>query len=341
MVTIKDIAKHLNISKSSVSRAINNDPNINPETKEKVLEACRQLNYIPNMSARSLIQKEGRIVGLMIPDISDSFFSVSAYGVEEVMKANKKEVFYYSTSRDPQQVRQFLISAMEHRFSGVFITPNVWDKKLIEMLSKISIPVVSLRRKPPPGVDIPFVDANHFQGAYDAVTHLYDLGHRKIGFIKLDTVVGAERESGYQAAIHKYGLEPVTEKSGVSMGRSTDLPAGKTAAQNLLERRPDLTAIFAANDSLAIGVLSYMAEKGVHCPDDISVIGFDNLDITNLHWIKLTTIEQPRKDIGLKAAKMLLSMIQNYECRPEPIILDTVLVTRKSTGLVKERSPYF
>lgn len=331
VITIKNIARELNISTSTVSRAIRNHPNINAATRARVLEACKRLNYVPNLSARSLVNKDGPVVGFMIPDIADTFFSGSAFGVEEILTDQGIEIFYFSTSRSPEKVRQFLISAVERRFAGVFITPDQWDKELIEILKTIPIPVVSLRRKPPSSVGIAFVDADHFGGGRQAVTHLHDLGHRRIAFIGLPTVVGGEREGGYLERMRDYGLSRCVEYA-VSSGRLfRELDEGKRAARVLLSRDPSITAIFAANDQLAIGALTYLSEQNIAVPGDISVIGFDNLDFAELHWVQLTTIEQPRREIGRKAGELLVSMIKKNE-KPQSAVLATVVIKRNSTG---------
>lgn len=335
MLTIKDIARELGISTSSVSRALNNHPNIRFETRERVLETCKRLNYVPNIPARSLVNKSPHTIGLMIPDIADSFFSGAAYGVEDIMKERGMEVFYASTARNPEKVRRFLLSSLERRFSGMFITPDVWDEELLAILRNMSVPVISLRRRPPEDVNLPWVDADHRDGARQATEYLYSLGHRSIGFICLPTQAGREREVGYREVMDRHKLKPVLEYGNAFGNLTGELEAGRTAAEALLLRAPEITAIFAANDRLGIGVLTHLAERSVAVPDEISVMGFDNLDLSDLYWIRLTTMEQPRRETGREAARMMCDMIEQG-VPPVSRALKTTLIRRGSTGPVRK-----
>ncbi len=291
------------------------------------------LNYTPNALARSMIHKKTFTIGLMIPDIADSFFSGNASGVEEAMAKSGHSVVYVSTSRDPEKEKRFLSSAVERRWDGLIVTPDNMDERFIDMLQKLEIPVVFLRRKPPKELKFPFVDANHYDGAAQLTEHLIGLGHRNIGFIQLPSQIGAERFEGYLDTMRKHGLLPLP--SLIAKGGRT-FADGRRAMESLYAANLGLTAVFAGNDLLGIGALEWLAIHEIPVPDRISVVGFDNRDYSNLHWIQLTTMEQPIIEMGRKAAELLLQMISNKEKYADSVLMETRMITRKTTKSVSE-----
>ncbi|GAA4830241.1 DNA-binding transcriptional regulator CytR [Paenibacillus vulneris] len=329
MLTIKDIAKQLGVSVSTVSRALNNHPDIREETKQEVLEAMKRFNYTPNALARSLIQRKSNTVGLMIPDITDPFFSAMAHDVEEVLSENGYQVVYVNTSRRPDKEKRFLNSVMERKMDGIIVTPDFLDDDAKELLQRLNIPVVFLRRRPPEELNMPFVDVNHYEGACRAMDYLFSLGHRQIGFIGMPrySFTGQERYRGYMDSLKKQGITPAPR--GISWNGRT-IECGYKAMERLREELPDMTAVFAANDLLGVGALEYTARNGVAVPDQISIIGFDNLEVTDLHWIKLTTVAQPRKEMGRKAAELLMQMMTDNLLTADSITLETQLIVRNT-----------
>ncbi|WP_179232936.1 LacI family DNA-binding transcriptional regulator [Paenibacillus rigui] len=329
MVTIKDIAKQIGVSVSTVSRALNNHPDIKPETKREVLEAMERLQYTPNALARSLINKKSYTVGLMIPDITDPFFAAIADGVEEILSDSGYQVVYGNTTHKQEKEIRFLNSVIERKMDGIIATPDVMSEEIVDMLERLQIPVVLLRRRPPEGLKIPVVDVDHYQGACSAVQYLLSLGHSRIGFLGLPpySFTGQERFRGYIDTLAAHGLEPLP-KEPLFAGRTIE--HGFKAMARLYEEAPEVTAVFAANDMLGIGALEWLAKNGIRVPDRISVVGFDNLEVTDLHWIKLTTISQPRNLMGKKAAELLLQMMKEHVLTHDPIFLDTELIVRET-----------
>lgn len=331
MPTIKDIAKQLGMSVSTISRAMNNHPDIKPETKQKILQAIEQLNYTPNALARSLIHRKSHSIGLMIPDITDPFFSAMAQGVEEVLSDGGYQVVYGNMSRRPEKEIRFLTSAAERKMDGLIVTPDFMHEDMVAMLKRLKIPVVFLRRRPAPELDMPFVDVDHYKGSCDAVEYLLSLGHREIGFIGMPpySFTGRERYRGYLDTLKRHGLEAAP---GAVVLDERTIKHGYRGMEKLAKDYPAMTAVFAANDMLGIGALEWMAKNNVSVPDQMSIIGFDNLEMTDLHWIKLTTVAQPRKEMGRKAAELLLEMLaDDQETKTaRSILLETELVLRKT-----------
>lgn len=312
MTNIKDIAKHLGVSVSTVSRAINNHSDVSKETKRQVMEAIRTFNYRPNAIAKGLIQKKTFTIGLMIPDISDPFFSALANAVEETLFEYGYQVVYGNANRNPDKEKQFIANAISRQFDGLIITPDSLDPEIIELISGLQMPVVFLRRRTPKELSIPFVDVDHYRAACTAVNYLIGLGHKKIGFISMPekSFTGSERLRGYRDTMSDHGIQ--YESTDIVVGGRT-IEHGRAAMDKLYKSNPGLTAIFAANDLLGIGALEWLAVHQIAVPDKISIIGFDNLEYADLHWIQLTTMEQPRVEMGNRAAKLLLDMITNKD----------------------------
>jgi LacI family transcriptional regulator len=292
------------------------------------LEAVKKFNYRPNSIARSLIQKKSYTIGLMLPDIADPFFSNIAVGVESALSKNGYQVVYGSTFRKKEKEKKFLESVFDRKMDGVIITPDNIDDELISILKMIEVPVVFLRRRTPGKLDIPFVDVDHYTGACNAVEHLINKGHKSICFMGMteDSFISNERLRGYIDTMKKHGFYPAEEKIEIA-GRTTD--SGKVAMSKLYLRNKEMTALFASNDLLAIGALEWLAINNIKVPQQIALIGFDDLEFSKLHWIQLTTMSQPRKTMGYMAGEMLLKMI-NGSNQNESVLLKASLVERRT-----------
>lgn len=333
MATIKDIAKILNVSPSTVSRAINGNSEISPETTKKILEVAEELNYIPNRYAQQLVGKDVMTVGFTIPDISDSFFSKSAVGVEEILHKHGHEIAYHSIQRSTDKLCEFLIRAKELRYSSVIITPEWWDDSVIRHIRKIQLPTVVLRRKTPETVfEVPYVDSDHYGGSCELIKYLLELGHRHIAFITYDVLVFNERRQGYEDVTLRNHLPQYIYECEARVNSDDLIYLGYEATKDILRMYPQVTAIIGANDMMAIGVMQCLAEEGISVPDQMSVAGFDNRSISDLFNIQLTTVEQPLRELGNQAAEMALRMVQNPTVVPSSVTLKTKLIVRNTTA---------
>ena len=338
MTTIRDVASYLGVSVSTVSRYLNNHPDLNEETRRKIEQAIRELDYVPSSAARNVSRLSTRTVGLTIPDIQDSYFSDNAYGVERYLQDNGYTLIYGSLNRSPKRMLDFVQYAREMRFDGLIITPEEWSDELLTLLRKTRIPVVALRRRPPEDSGIPYVDADHYAGARQMVDYLAGLGHKSICHIVLNTDIGRERMRGYIDAMNDRRLEPRTILI-------PDLPAnrimdaieyGRVAAQQLLRDDSGTTAVFASSDPIGIGVLEYARAQGLNVPDNLSICGTGDLEIASLPWFEMTTVAFERYELGRKAAELLLNMLRKEDSHPKSILFDTHLVLRRSTAHPKE-----
>lgn len=332
IASIKDIAKQLGIAASTVSRAMNNHPDVSAATKKLVMETARELNYRPNAIAKGLISKKTYTIGLMIPEIADPFFSSLANAIEDMLSEYGYQVVYGNTNRKPSKEKLFITNAISRQFDGLILTPDHLDEELIDILNSVEMPVVFLRRRTPAQLNIPFVDVDHYEAACNAINYLLELGHSKIGMITMpkSSFSGSERLRGYEDTMKQHGLS--FERYIVQGGRSIE--HGRKAMEGLYANNPELTAIFAANDLLGIGALEWIARREEGLLSHLSVIGFDNLEYTDLHWIQLTTMEQPREEMGRKAASLLLEMINNkqndHAVNPSSLLIEARLIVRKS-----------
>ena len=333
MSTIRDVASYSGVSVSTVSRYLNNHPDLNEDTRQKIEQAIRELDYVPSSAARNVSRLSTRTIGLTIPDIQDSYFSDNAYGVESCLQENGYSLIYGNLNRSGRRLMDFVQYAREMRLDGLIITPDEWTVELLDLLRKTKIPVVALRRRPPREAGIPYVDADHYDGACQMVEYLVGLGHRQICHVQLNTDIGRERLRGYRDTLAAHGLEPRT----VSI---PELPAnrvmdaivyGREAGRLLTERYPDTTAVFASSDPIGIGVMEYARLHDLRVPQDLSVCGSGDLEFAQLSWFEMTTIAFERHELGRKAAELMLKMLRKEENQPENILSGTHLVIRNST----------
>lgn len=332
MTTIRDVAKYLGVSVSTVSRCLNHHPDLNEETRQRVEAAMSELNYVPSSAARNVSKRCTHTVGLTIPDIQDSYFAENASGVEDVMQKHGYTLVYGSMARDPKRMLEFVQYAREMRFDGLIITPEVWSDELLSLLEKVDIPVVALRRRPPESAGVPYVDGDHYEGARQMVDYLYENGHREIAHIVLDTDIGRERLRGYENGMQAHGLTPRTVCVAAPANRTMDaVRNGREAMRQLRQAGPLPTAVFASSDPIGVGAMEYLAQQDLRVPEDISVCGSGDIDFCSLYWFRMTTIAFERYKLGRKAAQMLLKMIDREVKHPKSVLFQTHLIVRGST----------
>lgn len=332
MITIKDIAKDLNLSASTVSRVLKDSPQIGWKTKQKVLEYVKEHNYIPNRFAQNLVTQQSKTIGCMIPDISDGFYSQSAYGIESVIVSAGYDIAYYSTQRKTYNILKLLEQAVEYRYLGVFLTPDEWTEELVEIIKTLPIPVVFLRRKTPKELEgISSVGTDYLYGMEQAVSHLAGLGHKNILYIGSKD----ERMLGYDMAMNNYGFISHCYDTGLCFETEARMKLGKTAMNRLLIQYPESTAVICTDDYTALGAMEALAEKNITVPVEYSVVGFDNREISRLYCTNLTTVHQFQYEIGKEAAGVMLKMIHDPNYIPESFLKKPELIVRKTSGAVR------
>jgi LacI family transcriptional regulator len=330
-VTIKDIAKYLNISYATVSRALNNRYGVNEETRQKVLEAARNLRYHPNASARELVSKKNNIIGLILPDIENPFFPEVASNIIKTAAEYGYTVFLCITDWDLDQQTAYIETLIENRVEGLIISPIEQSNLQIQSLLGSDIPVVYVSEAQQ-GDDCSYVAIDNFRGARLATSHLIDRGFGPVYYFGAvaDKITNDERFAGYQAAMEDHQINP--DPKWVHMGDYYHR-TGYVMIRDLIARKEIPRSVFAINDQIALGIIQGVRESNLRVPEDVAVVGFDNIPMAAFPEIQLTTIAQPKSDLGKIAMDVLWHLIQNGpESKPERILLPTQLIIRKSSG---------
>lgn len=327
MVTIKDIAKLANVSHTTVSRALNDSPFIKEDTKKRILEIASQLNYTPNYNAKNLVLQKSHTIGLFFTSItegtSSSFFIDTIKGVYAVIEDN-----YNLIVRGIDSLKDFSSISLQ-RYDGIILmSQSDKDNALIYHALERKIPIVVLNRQIGEEKLINIVSDNK-KGAYDATQYCIKHGHRHIAIIegKEGFRSTQERKEGYLEALLESNI-PIRGEYIVK-GDYT-IRSGYLAMQKLLSLSQRPTAVFCSNDDMAIGAMNAVFGSGLSVPDDVSIIGFDDIDLAKYTFPSLTTIKRPVELISIKGTKKLLSLIKNPEKKGETIYVPTQLVERNS-----------
>lgn len=337
MATIKDVAREASVSVATVSRVFNDAAVVRPETARRIREVAARLRYAPHGGARSLITSRTQTLGVLLPDLYGEFFSELIHGIDVTARREGYHILVSRSWEGRTEIEE-AVRAMRGRVDGLLLmSPHIDADSLLHVPA--GLPVVMLC-SPSKGTDVDSVIIQNFPGARDMVAHLISFGHRRIAIIKGATGNhdAAERLRGYRAALKDAGL--TADKSLERDGDFTEA-GGYAAARALmaLETRP--TAIFAANDSMAIGALSALREAGVRVPEEVAVAGFDDIPLAHYMDPPLSSVRVPISDLGARAVEILLDRITNkdgHTLRRERV--STELVIRRSTGApCAERPP--
>jgi LacI family transcriptional regulator, galactose operon repressor len=332
MVTIKDIAKELGISASTVSRALSDSSLVNDKTKHAILQVAERLGYQRNELARALVKGSSGAIGLLVPDITNPFFSDIARGVGEIADGIGVGLILCNTNGRIDRELNYVQLMRRKRVDGLLLCSTTIEAPYLKELALSRIPFILVSRLSGQQ-DAPFVITDDHAGARLAVEHLVDLGHRSIGFIGGPENVQASRDrmGAYLDVLHENNLPTLSilrSYAGFTQA------AGRQAAQQMLviPKRP--TAIFAANDVTALGVLEVAEGLGLRIPEDLSLVGYDDISYASLPRIQLTTIAQPAVEMGQIAANWLLAAIADPATTKLQRTLTPRIVVRSTTAPV-------
>ena len=332
--TIKDIARQVGVSHSTVSRALRGDPLISSETAQRVRQAALEMGYLPSAAARSLKTKRSQVLGVIVTSIDDPFFAEIVYGIEEYAQQQGYRLFIGASHHDPLREQKIVQAMMEHRADGVIVCSSSFSTVQGRQLLENGFPVVVVNNQSAESF-IYSIFHDDIDGSRQITRHLIELGHRKIAYLgnsrsgrtTLDRLTGFRRE--LQFAGIKLPAEYIHNVPG------GDPPSGRQGVAYFLSLPVPPTALVCFNDMLAIGVLAGCREVGVEVPADLSVTGFDNIPFSAYTCPTLTTLDQPKQSIGAEAARLLLNLLTSgcslADARPEEIVLKGKLLVRQST----------
>ena len=336
--TLQDVADTAEVHRATASRALNPATRhlVNAETAERVERAAQALGYRPNPIARSLKTARSSSIGLVIPDLTNPLFPPIARGVEDVLGAVGYNAWIVNTDNDPDREAAAVESMRSRHVEGyVFATARL-DHPLLEQLAAAGSPIVLVNRRAARS-EIPSVTADDATGVLLAMRHLIELGHRKIVHLAgpQDVSTGLGRLRAFRQALQDYGIEDAPER--VVVCRTFTEVAGAQAVAGLLDAGVEFTAVLAGNDLLALGCYDALGERGLACPDDVSIVGFNDMPFIDKLSPPLTTVRIPHYELGAEAARLLLEGLNEPKRHPRSILLPPTLVLRRSTAPPRAR----
>ena len=307
-VTLKDVAKAAGVSYATVSRALSGSPQIGRETRERVIKLCDEMGYTTNYVARSMVMKKTDLIGLVVPSIDNQFDSELAYYAEMSARAYGYNIMLCNSGPDLKQEKTVVKLLVGRQVDGILIVPQAAQTYDNIKAYTDQVPTVflseNLRDQPQS-----YVTTDNSRGTYIGTKYLYDLGHRDILYFgRRYSVTHQLRAEGYMKACQELGLQQRFFNSEFSR---SSIANGYQLAKELFSKPMDYTAIFAATDSNALGILKAADERGIDIPGRLSLIGFDNISAAALPRIELTTIDQPKRDMAVQAVDMLRDKIEN------------------------------
>jgi len=328
-VTIKDVARESGVNISTVSRALNNSYGVNHQTREHVTAVAARLNYRPNRVARGLVTGRSHSLGLILSDIRNPFFAEVARGAEDAARAGNCDLVLCNSDLDADKQMHYVRSLLEKRIDGILMNSvSALSREQQAQLTASDVPIVLLNR-PASSQLFSTVCANNEAGGAMAAQYLLDLGHRKIAHLTGPKQHGnlSDRTRGFVRTLQaaKRAVHPIVRYGKFNFAGGAEL------TRKLLDAHPDVTAIFAANDVMAFGVLKTALERGLRIPEDLSLIGFDNIEFSGIVHPPLTTIHQPKYEMGQAAVEILLRMARERDKRiTEHRLLGVEMIERQS-----------
>ncbi|GLY33125.1 LacI family DNA-binding transcriptional regulator [Kineosporia sp. NBRC 101731] len=327
--TLEEVAERAGVGRGTASRVINGSVQVSDAARNAVLQAVEELGYVPNRAARSLVTQHTDVVALVVSESEDRlfgepFFAQVVRGVTNAMARTPRQLLLTMTHREADRGRLNDYLSRQH-VDGVLLLSLHDDDPLPGQLTARGVPAV-LGGRPHSEVTLPFVDMDNEGGAALAVDHLISRGRRRVASITgpVDMSAGRQRLEGYHQALVGHDFQPLVESGDFSEN------SGRRSARALLERAPDLDAIFCASDQMAIGAMAELAATGRRVPDDVAVIGFDDSPISRHTVPSLTTVHQPVEDMGIRMVEMLGQLIEKPAEAVPDVILPTHLVVRHS-----------
>ncbi len=334
--SLQDVARRAGVSTATVSRVMNKMKYVSADVKERVDRAIADLQYTPNRVARRLRVREGdrKLIGVLIPDIQNPFYVDVVRGIDELVLQNDYAIYICNFAQDYNREKAYLTRLKSESVDGLIVAPYHEKDKLVISLVNDGFPIVCVDRGLG-DVEVDLVVVDNENGAYNAVKHLIELGHRRIGYAGglFSIPTSRSRKDGYERALMDHGL-PVDEEL-IRFGDSKH-GSGKKLAHEFLNMANPPTALFTGNNVITLGALETIHANGIKIPEQIAVVGFDDMPWSISLNPPLTAVFQPGYEIGRQAARMLFERLDEPALEPRKIVLNTKLIVRQSCGYMSK-----
>ncbi|UVI30149.1 LacI family DNA-binding transcriptional regulator [Paenibacillus spongiae] len=329
--TILHVAERAQVSKATVSRVLNNNPQVKEEIKERVLQAIEELGYRPSAIARNLATSRTNMIGLILPDITNPYFPVLARGIEDAAHRLGYALFISNTDNEPALEREYIRKMVEQQVGGIILISSVMDEETVSDLSSLRMPIVLCDRV----IDNAPFDAvliDDYKAAYEAVNYLIGQGHTRIAHLAgpKDIQSAENRKNGYLDAMREANLEPF-----ISLGSFSYESGLHQMGAVLDDYRP--TALFASNDLLALGAMQEIHRRGMSVPQNVAIIGCDDIPFSRMSRPLLSTISIPAYQIGVTAVQLLDDQIKGVSSGAKNVIMEHKLIHRETSGGVDQK----
>jgi DNA-binding LacI/PurR family transcriptional regulator len=335
--SIKDIARLARVSHPTVSRALQNSPLVSPKTAEKIRRIARESGYKPSAVARGLVTRRTRTIGLVVTTVSDPFTSEVATGIEQTANDHGYCVFLADSNADPEREKKVVQSFAEQRVDGIIVTSSRVGALHMPLLAEMRVPIVLVndQHEDQPGVAVHSVMIMNEEGTFALTNHLLNLGHRRIAYIgdQYGYQSDVERHAGYAKALDE---AKITLREDFSVRGDGKAEAAVRATNGLLSLSQPPTAIVCYNDMTALGAMRAIRMHGFSIPEDISVVGFDDLFVSAYTEPPLTTVRQPMRQMGQQAMESLLHLMNGEPSVPQIRIKAEVIVRNSTARVVKK-----
>ncbi|CAM2910476.1 LacI family DNA-binding transcriptional regulator [Hathewaya histolytica] len=336
-VTITEIAKEAKVSIATVSRVLNNkSKGVSIETRNRILKIIEEKGYHPNAIARGLVTKKTKVIGLILPSITNPFFPEIERGIEDMATTLGYNIILCNTDYDKEREKKYLKLLIERQVDGIIYALSVERKNYesIDTLDKRGIPFVVFD-KYVKNKDVPYIYTENEEAIYNMVKYVTEKGHKNIAYISgpLDYITARDRLRGYKKGLKCANIE---EDSSLIKYGPYSIEGGEIGVESLLKENKNFTAIVCANDLIAIGALKALRKHKINVPEDVSITGFDNIDITEVTCPRITTVNQPKYEIGRMAVKMLIDLINGEKLENVSVVLKSDIVEKDSVKDIRE-----
>src|SRR5512147_2667774 len=335
-VTIVEVAEKAGVSLGTVSRVMNNDSHVAPETRERVSSVMREMGYVANRQARGLKGSRTNVIGILAPDLGTGYIGEILHGVDTELGLNQLDLMLFTTHRTAVKEANYVANMVQGMVDGLLVILPRNPADYTGTLTSRNFPFALIDHQGT-GNPCPAVGATNWQGGYNATEYLIKLGHKRIGFItgSMDLGAALDRLEGYKSALRVHHLPEDPQLIYEGAFHQTDGYAGGSA---LLDLENPPTAIFASNDVMAMGAMDAIRGRGLRIPEDVSILGFDDIPQSAMVRPALTTVRQPLEHMGRLATQMLIDQLKNPDKEIGRIELPTQLIARNSTSSPKDKA---